>query len=267
MNKKIGVIGCGKMAYAILKGITSNMDNKYDLYVSDIDKEKINNFVEDFGAISSTNKEVAEQAEIIFLAVKPTQIQDVIISLNTFFNDNQVIVSVAAGISVSKLEENLTENIPVLRVMPNTPSLLMQGVAAISPGTYVDDYHIDMVRGIFDNLGFCISIDEKYMDSITAVSGSGPAYVYLVIESMINAAINVGLDSSLARELVLNTFKGSIAMIEQTELHPAELRQQVMSPGGTTVAGVRQLEENGIRKAFFDAIEQAHNRSIELGKK
>jgi pyrroline-5-carboxylate reductase len=148
--------------------------------------------------------------------------------------------------------------------MPNTPCLVGQGIAAVAAGSKATDSDIDIVVRIFNSLGTVVKIDEKYMDAVTAVSGSGPAYVFLVVEAFMNAALHIGLDINLARELVIKTMKGSLEMLEQSGEHPALLRQDVSSPGGTTIAGIRKLEENGVRKAFFDAVEMAYNRSIEL---
>lgn len=267
MKKALGFIGCGKMAYALLKGITNMPEAQYaSIYVSDIDIKRTELFASEFGCITGDNAETVSAADVIFLAVKPGQVKSVLEATCDCWDNQKLLISIAAGISTRLIENTLGMEIPVIRVMPNTPCLVAEGVAAISGGKYALPAHLDMVQQMLDNLGMAFVIDENYMDAVTAVSGSGPGYAYLVVEAMMDAAVQVGLNSELARQLVVNTIKGSMTMLQQTGEHPAVLKAQVCSPGGTTIAGIRELEGKGIRKAFFAAIEKAYQRSIEQDK-
>jgi len=267
MARVLGIIGCGKMAYAILKGIIGRASMDFSaIYVNDIDLERTNLFVREFQAVAVQQNELVSACDIIILAVKPQQVRQVLESTREFWDSTRLLVSIAAGITTFTIEREVGLAIPVVRVMPNTPCLIGEGVAAVAGGSHASNADIEVVKDMFSKLGLAIVVEEKYMDAITAVSGSGPAFAFLVAEAMINAGVLVGLDSNLSRSLVLNTLKGSISMMQKSEEHPAVLRDQVCSPGGTTIAGVKQLEENGIRKAFFQAIEKAFHKSIELGK-
>lgn len=263
----LGIVGCGKMAYALMKGISASSSSTFDrVYVNDIDSTRSRIFVEEFQSLELVQEDLIKASDIIILAVKPQQVGQVLELGQGLWNDKKLIISIAAGLKTLDIEKKSGANVPVVRVMPNTPCLVGNGVAAISAGSFASADDIEVVKKIMDSVGISLQVDEKHMDAITAISGSGPAYVYLVVESMINAGLQVGLDVSLLRNLVFKTVSGSIKMLEETGEHPAILREQVCSPGGTTIAGVKELEENGIRRAFFQAIEKACQRSVELGK-
>lgn len=268
MSLRLGVIGCGKMAYAILRGLVNNDSIKIgELLINDIDEKSVNLFMQEFGAISQEQKELIELSDAVILAVKPNHIESVIQDNLSAFKEKQLIISIAAGIKTNTIEKMLKGKGHVVRVMPNTPSLVGQGVTAIASNKLIPDHDIDLVKQIFDSIGKTYIVEEKYMDAVTAISGSGPAYVYLLVEALINAGVLIGLDKNLSKDLVLNTIKGSITMVEDSGKHPAELRDEVCSPGGTTIAAVRKLEEMGIRSAIYAGVEKAFLRSQELGKK
>ncbi len=268
MSWNLGIIGCGKMAYALLKAISRDAALRPDkTYVCDPDQSRINLFVNDFKAIPLAQDDLIKQAGVVLLAVKPAQVTKVLQSSESAWDSRKLLISIAAGVkTVSMEKEFIDQKIRIVRVMPNTPCLVGEGVAAISAGSHASNADIEFVQALLNTSGKAIRVPEQDMDAVTAVSGSGPAYVFLLVEAMQEAAVNVGLSSQAARQLVLQTFKGSIAMLEDSGEHPAVLKEQVCSPGGTTIAGVRSLEEGGIRSAFFAAIEAARNRSIELGK-
>jgi pyrroline-5-carboxylate reductase len=252
------------MAYAILKGLDRQAFAA--VYCNDINPARSALFEAEFGAAACALCESIEAADVIILAVKPQQLEQVMKDSLGTWSSGKLLISVLAGVKTETLEKASGCKTAVIRVMPNTPCLIGQGVSALCAGKLATPVQMQIARDIFAQLGAAVTVEEKLMDAVTAVSGSGPAYVFLAVEAMINAAVNVGLDAPLARELVLATFKGSVAMLESESLHPAILREQVCSPAGTTIAGVRQLEANGLRKAFFDAIEKAYQRSIELGR-
>jgi len=260
----LGIIGCGNMANAVVKGLSTNQANFHDILVNDINEERALNFSKEYGVKTVDYQTLWKECTAIILAVKPYQVKEVLNLARGHWYPKQLIISIAAGIKLASIEAATDNLLPVIRVMPNTPCLVGQGITAVAAGDKATNDDVDLVIRIFNSLGTVVKINEKYMDAVTAVSGSGPAYVFLVVEAFMNAALQIGLDISLARELVIKTMKGSLEMLEQSGEHPALLRQHVSSPGGTTIAGIRKLEENGVRKAFFDAVEMAYNRSIEL---
>jgi len=265
LSLNIGVIGCGKMAHAILSGLNKYREKYGRILVNDIDSGRSHLFQQDFGAESAVAKEVIAGSNLVMLAVKPAQIESLLSEVSGIITSDIIVVSIAAGIKTAAIEKWIPVHSPVIRVMPNTPALVGKGMTAICPGKRAQAEHIQVVCELFETIGSVVVVDEKHMDAVTAVSGCGPAYFYLVAEAMINSAINVGLDINLARKLVLETMQGSISTMQLSDRHPAQLREDVCSPGGSTIAAVKKLEENGLRKAFFDAIEAAWHRSMELG--
>lgn len=266
MIQKVGIIGCGKMAYALLSGMSPDILNSFShIYACDIASDRLGLFQEEFGAIPVARDELIAQSDLILLSVKPQQIRQVLGGVQAQIDSSKLVVSIAAGIPIKNLQNNLGEKIPIIRVMPNTPCLVGEGVSAIAGGKYATAEDIKFTQSMFASLGMSMIVDESLLDAVTAVSGSGPAYVFVFVEAMIDAAVQVGLNANLAREMVLQTFRGGITMLEESKDHPAVFKQQVCSPAGTSIAGVRKLEENGIRKALFEAVDAAYKRSIELG--
>jgi pyrroline-5-carboxylate reductase len=265
MPAKLGIIGCGKMGYALIKGFTQGNGDYEAIYVCDTDSERSQLFVREFGAIPVSKQDLIGNSDIIILAVKPAQIKAVLAGTQPVWNTNKLLISIAAGVKTITLERELGQPVPVVRVMPNTPCLVGEGVSAVAGGSSASLNDMQLVQTMLGKVGLAVIVDEASMDAVTAVSGSGPAYAFLVVEAMTDAALSVGLGSDMARRLVIQTLKGSLSMLEQTAEHPAVLKAQVTSPGGTTIAGLRELEAGGIREAFFAAIERAWQRSIELG--
>jgi pyrroline-5-carboxylate reductase len=178
----------------------------------------------------------------------------------------QLLVSLAAGITTAFIESRVPTGVAVVRVMPNTPALVDEGMAAISPGSNCDDAHLAEVESLMASIGQVIRIPERQQDAVTAISGSGPAYIFFVVESMIEAGVHLGLPRSTSTELVVQTLVGSAKMLRETGTHPAVLREQVTSPGGTTASALRELEIHKVRAAFLAAMEAARNRSRELAE-
>ncbi|MGE5391000.1 MAG: pyrroline-5-carboxylate reductase [Deltaproteobacteria bacterium] len=265
MSLNIGVIGCGKMAHAILTGLITHREKYNKFMVYDVDPGRCQLFEQDFSAEVTSAKAVIAKSDLIILAVKPAQIEVVLTEVAGIITADKIIVSIAAGIKTTSIEKWITVHCPVIRVMPNTPALVGKGMTAICAGKRTQAEQVSMVFELFETIGSVVVINEKHMDAVTAISGCGPAYFYLIAEVMVNAGVNVGLDANLARQLVLETMQGSVSTMMSADRHPAQLRDDVCSPGGSTITAVRKLEENGIRKAFFDAVEAAWRRSIELG--
>jgi pyrroline-5-carboxylate reductase len=207
----------------------------------------------------------AADAETVLLVVKPQDMGDVLTELGPALRPGQLLVSLAAGITTGFVESHVPAGVAVVRVMPNTPALVDQGMAAISPGTHCDESHLVEAEALMASVGKVVRVPEKQQDAVTAISGSGPAYIFFIVESMIEAGVHLGLPRTIAQELVVQTLVGSATMLQETGEHPAVLREQVTSPGGTTAAALRELEIHRVRAAFLAALEAARDRSQELG--
>jgi pyrroline-5-carboxylate reductase len=200
------------------------------------------------------------------LVVKPQDMADVLAEIAPLVRPGQLVVSLAAGITTGFLESRLADGVAVVRVMPNTPALVDEGMAAISRGSHCDEGHLVEAESLLASVGRVIRVPEKQQDAVTAVSGSGPAYIFFVVESMIEAGVHLGLPRATAAELVVQTVVGSAKLLRETGEHPTVLREQVTSPGGTTAAAVRKLEDHKVRAAFLTALEAARDRSRALAE-
>lgn len=263
---KVGLIGCGQMGSAIIKGIFFKKPELVrQWYICDVNDYKMQALEDAYKVKKATIKEICENAEMILLAVKPAHIDSVLEELAKGINKRQFVVSIAAGIKLKHMEDILPYGSAVIRVMPNMPTMIGEGMAVLSPGKNSERKLVEYVETFFNTMGKSLILPESYMDAVTAVSGSGPAYVFLMIEAFIEAAVAEGITLQDAKTLVLQTIKGSIALMEQTQEDATLLKQRICSPGGTTIAAVRALESNGIRKGFFDAVSAAVERSCNLG--
>lgn len=266
-GKKIGFIGSGNMAEAIIKGvIRAGVVSPKNIVSSDISEDRRKLFSDSFGIITtSSNLELISQAEVIVLAIKPQSIGFVLKEIVEAVDISMLVISIAAGITLKYMEGSLKTNIRVIRVMPNTPALIGEGVTAISPGSKATKEDLKIARNIFDAVGKTVVVEERYMDAVTGLSGSGPAYVFLIIDALIDAGVKVGLDRDTAKTLAVQTVFGSAKMILETGETPAQLRDRVTSPGGTTITGLHVMEAGRLRAVIIDAVEAATNRSKELG--
>lgn len=213
----------------------------------------------------SSNAQAASRADVILLAVKPNVVASVLDEIRPVLLGGALIVSVAAGLPISSYEERLAQGTPVVRVMPNTPAVVGKGASAIAPGTNATVGHLVLVERMLAATGLVIRVEEKDMDAVTAISGSGPAYAFYVIDAMAEAGVLLGLSRDVATKLAVATVEGSAALAAQSGDHPAVLRERVSSPGGTTVAAVQVLDAHGVRAGIVAAAEAARNRSRELG--
>ena len=260
----LGVIGFGNMGSAIIKGLVkAELFMPSDIHVCDIDKAKLEKARSAGHFIHSSVIECGEASSIVIVAVKPKDTSDVLYELQNI-SDKTLIISIAAGITLPTIESMLPE-MPVIRVMPNTPGMVGAGVSVISRGSKVSDEHVEKAKTIMSAIGFVHEVPEMLMDAVTGLSGSGPAYVAIMIDALSDGGVKMGLPRSMALKLAAQTVFGTAKMILEKRIHPAQLRDMVASPGGTTIEGISVLEEHAFRSALIKAIEAASIRSKELG--
>jgi pyrroline-5-carboxylate reductase len=260
------IIGAGVMGETLLSGLVRAGRRVDQLMVGEKRAERARELEERYGVAVVSNREAAAKADTVALVVKPQDMGDVLEEIAPELRAGQLVVSLAAGITTSFIESRVPDGVAVVRVMPNTPALVDEGMAAISPGSHCDESHLSEVESLMASTGKVLRIPEKQMDAVTAISGSGPAYIFFVVESMIEAGVHLGLPRSTATDLVVQTLVGSAAMLRETGTHPVVLREQVTSPSGTTASALRELEVHRVRAAFLAAMEAARNRSRELAE-
>ncbi len=268
IDKKIAFLGGGNMAEALIKGlIAAGTARPEQLLVADISADRLEHLRKTYGIIPKKgNAEAVREAGIIILSVKPQVIERVMHEIRGDVNDRQLVISIAAGVAIGKIEEALGGKTRVVRVMPNTPALVLAGAAALAGGGYAAADDLALAKGIFDAVGRAVVVDEKLMDAVTGLSGSGPAYVFTIIDALSDAGVKAGLTRALALELAAQTVYGAAKMVLDTKEHPGKLRDMVTSPGGTTIEGLHALEKGKLRATLMNAVEAATERSRELGK-
>lgn len=266
-NTKLGFIGAGQMAEAILKGLLSkDMFDKTSIFASDTSQSRLDYMQNTYGInITLDNNQVIAGSDIVILAVKPQVMKAVLEGIKDTVNSKHLIISIAAGVKLKTLEKHLPKGAKVIRVMPNTPALIQAGAAGICKGENASAEDIKAAFAIFEAIGEAVEAPESLMDAITALSGSGPAYVFTFIEALVDAGIREGLARPVAQKLAIQTVFGSALLAKETGKHPAELTAMVTSPGGTTIEGLYGLEKGGMRSAIMDAVRMARKRSEELG--
>lgn len=265
---RIAVIGGGRIGEALIAGLLEAGRASKDLIVAEPVPARAQELAEQFGIRVTTVADAAEGADLIVVAVKPTDVDSVLGELAEVDLDSereQLLVSLVAGVPTSRFEPKLPAGFPVIRAMPNTPMLVGEGMSAIAPGRYAKESHLQLVRDVLSAVGKVVTVAENQMDAVTAVSGSGPAYFFLVVEAMVDGAVGLGLTRRIATELVVQTLVGSAAMLDRSEEDAVALRAAVTSPAGTTAAAVRKLEEKGLRSAFIEALHAAKERSARQG--
>ena len=260
------IIGAGVMGETLLSGLVRAGRPPAELLVGEKRPERASELEEKYAVSVVSNLDATKRADTIALVVKPQDMAALLDEIGSAVRPGQLVVSLAAGITTAFLESRLPQGVPVVRVMPNTPALVDEGMAAIAPGSHCDDEHLAIAGELLGSTGRVLRVPEKQMDAVTAISGTGPAYVFFVVESMIEAGVHLGLPRATATELVVQTLVGSAKMLRETGTHPTVLREQVTSPGGTTAAALRELEVHKVRAAFLAAMEAARNRSAELAE-
>jgi pyrroline-5-carboxylate reductase len=267
-HRKVAFLGGGRMGEALVSGlIRSGGREPAEIAVTSRREERVRELAERYPVTSTgSNVEAVSGAGVLVLTVKPQDMEALLSEIREHVTTDHLVVSFAAGIRASFVEKHLPDDVPVVRVMSNVAVLVDEAMSVVAPGARATDHHLVVAEELLGYVGRVIRLKETHLDAITATSGSGPAYFFLLAEAMIEACILLGLSRDVATELIIQTMLGSAKMLRDTGRHPVELREMVTSPGGTTIAAIRHLEEAGVRAAFLNAIDAARHRSAELAQ-
>ena len=267
-NQHLGFIGAGNMTTALIKGlIESGVYERQHLLAADKDEDALKRVSGSFGVkCYESNLKVTSESSIVVLAVKPQNMREALDEMKAAISDHHLIISIAAGIPLKMIREIAGREIPLIRVMPNTPALVQKGVSALAAGALATAEHMAKAKEIFGAVGDTVVVEETMMDAVTALSGSGPGYVFRIMECMVDAGVAVGLERETSLRLVVQTFIGAAHLAKESDESLSKLRQMVTSPGGTTAAGLAVFDEKGLKKMTMKAIDAACKRSLELGK-
>lgn len=268
MSWRVGFIGAGKMATALARGlIGAGFTTSDKIVASDVVPAARNDFqTTTQSRVVESNAEVVSLSDIVVLAIKPQQMSGVLAELKSLLNSQHLVISIAAGVPIKSLLAGLGESTRVVRVMPNTPCLVGASASGFAIGGAASRDDATLVEKLLSSVGIAVAVDEKLLDAVTGLSGSGPAYVYQIIEALSDGGVRVGLPRDVATKLAAQTVLGAAKMVLETGQHPGQLKDVVTSPGGTTIAGLHALERGGLRAALMNAVEAATNRSKELGQ-
>jgi pyrroline-5-carboxylate reductase len=267
-GKRVGFLGAGNMGEAMIKGLLqAGLVRPEDIAATDARPDRLTQIARQYGVrgVASHPALVAE-SDVIILAVKPQIIAAVLREIAAVVDNRKLIISLAAGVSTATLRQHLPKGGRLIRVMPNTPALVLEGVTAIARAEGLEEGDLETAQELFGAVGRVVVLEEEALDAVTGLSGSGPAYVAIVIESLADGGVKMGLDRATAMILAAQTVLGSAKLILETGAHPGQLKDMVASPGGTTIAGISALEEGGVRRTFISAVERATQRSRELGR-
>ena len=267
MESKVVFVGAGNMAEAIVSGmVAADFCAPEKIVLTDIRPERLADLEADHGVSTSTDNSVVKNAEIVVLAVKPQVMNEVLKGIAPVLRKETLVISIAAGISAAKIEAALGEGTRVVRVMPNTPALIGQGASALAAGTLADEADMEVAEAILNCVGLTVRVEERQIDAVTALSGSGPAYVFYLLEGMLAAADEMGLEKETARALALQTVEGAARLMKDSGEKAADLRAKVTSKGGTTEAAIRSLDAAGVKESIINALKAAEARSKELSR-
>ena len=263
---RLAVLGCGKIGESLVSGLLSSGWRQPDeIVVTGRREERLAELRERLGvAATRSNAEAVGGAGLVVLAVKPQDFDVLLGEIGSLLSPEQTVLSIAAAIPTSAIERRIADGVPVVRAMPNAPATVQEGIAGVCAGAHAGDRHLALAEEVLSHLGAVVRVPERYMDAVTAVSGSGPAYFALLAEAMIEAGILLGLSREVSTQLVVQTMFGTAKLLRDEKMHPVELREAVTSPGGTTIRAIRELEIAGVRAAFLNAIQAAMERSREL---
>lgn len=264
--RTIAIVGAGKIGEALMGGLLAGGLDPASVMFTERYPARAAQLTALYGVRAVAVSEAAATADVVVVAVKPQDIEPVLTDLRDSIRPDTLVVSLCAGLPTSLYERSLPAGVPVVRVMPNTPMLVGEAMSAISAGTHATDAHLQTVEDLLLAVGKVVRVPESQQDAVTALSGSGPAYFFFLVEAMIDAGILLGLPRTVAAELIIQSAVGSAKMLRESGEHPVMLREAVTSPGGTTIAAIRELENHGVRAALLAAIEAAAVRSAELGR-
>jgi len=264
VSRTIALLGVGKLGEALLSGLLRSGTPASSLLGAERHPERAAEMAERYGVRMTTPVDAVEHADVVLLAVKPQDMKAALSEVAGSVRPATLVVSMAAGITSSLVEGLLPQGIPVVRVMTNTPVFVDEAMSALSAGSHAEPEHLDLVEDLLRHLGKVVRVPESQQDAVTALSGSGPAYFFFLVEAMIDAGILLGLPRTVAAELIVQTAVGSARMLRESGEHPVVLREAVTSPGGTTIAAIRVMEDRGVRAAMLAALEAARDRSREL---
>jgi pyrroline-5-carboxylate reductase len=264
-HQAIAVLGCGAIGEILASGLlASGWRKPEELIATSRREERVAELTSRGMRATTSNLEAVREARVLVLAVKPLDMEALLAEIGAEVTANHLVLSVAAAITTRFIEKRLPTEVPVVRAMPNAPAQVQEGIAAICPGTYARDEHLKIASDVLSHVGRVVLLAEPYMDAVTAVSGSGPAYFALIAEAMIDAGIMLGLSRTVSTDLVVQTMLGTATLLRDAGMHPVELREAVTSPGGTTIMAIRELEQAGVRAALLNAIQAAMERSRTL---
>lgn len=261
----IAILGAGKMGEALLSGLLRAGRPPSSVVAVVRREERAAALRESYGVSVVSAAEAAKNAAVLVVAVKPQDMASALTEISSLMDPGQLVISVAAGITTAFIEQRLAAQVPVVRAMPNTPALVDEAMSVISAGAYARAAHLSLAEELFQSVGKVTRVPEALQDAATALSGSGPAYVYYLVESMVDAGILLGVPRKTALELVIQAVYGAATMLRESGEHPVILREAVTSPGGTTISAIRELENHRVRAAVLSAIEAARDRGRELG--
>jgi pyrroline-5-carboxylate reductase len=267
-ERKIAILGGGRIGEALLSGLlSSGWRDASEVVITDRGAERVAELHERYGVeATADNADAVAGAGLVVVAVKPQDIDALLAQVGTHLTTEQTVISIAAAIPTAHIEERIADGVPVVRAMPNAPATVHEGMAGICAGAHTSDEQLALAEELLGHLGRVVRVPESSMDAITAVSGSGPAYFALLAEAMIEAGILLGLSREISTTLVVQTMFGTAKQLRDQGMHPVELRESVTSPGGTTIAAIRELEQAGVRAAFLNAIQAAMDRARELAE-
>lgn len=271
-NKKLGFLGAGNMAEAIIKGLLSaSFIEAKNILAADVVSARRDFLQREYKIrVTADNREVVEKSDILLLAVKPQMVKKVLNEIHDLMTKKKLFISIAAGITINVMEKILNggqdKKIAVVRTMPNTPALVQEAATAISSGLHATKEEMRIAHRIFEAVGKTVDVDEDQLDAVTGLSGSGPAYIFMIIEALSDAGVKMGLSRDVANVLTIQTVLGAAKLAQESGKHPGELKDMVTSPGGTAISGLHTLEAGGLRTALINAVENATKRSITLGK-
>ncbi|MDI1434553.1 MULTISPECIES: pyrroline-5-carboxylate reductase [Polyangium] len=267
-GRRIGFVGGGSMASALIRGLLHSATvTAAQIRASDLKEQRLAELRQTYGIETTDDNEgLVRWADVVVIAVKPQIVDRILGAVAAGLNEGDVVISVAAGVPIEAIEARLPDRARVIRSMPNTAAIALAGATAIAPGSHATKDDLEVARALFEAVGRCVVLDETLIDAVTGLSGSGPAYVMLMIEALADGGVKVGLGRDTALLLAAQTVYGAAKLQLETGEHPGRLKDMVTSPGGTAIAGLHTLEAGGLRRTLIDAVEAATNRAIELGE-